>query len=84
MEGESGLRIQSVLKVVDEVPLAEDVVLELQLPVAAISEGACLVSFTMGVQLPEGPDVCPFAGNATAGTLVESRRRALVWFELAL
>ena len=68
----------------DEIPLAEGVVIESEWTVAAISEGACLVSVTMGVRFPEGPGGCPFPGKATAGALVEGRRRALRWFELAL
>ena len=83
-EGEPGLRIQTALAVVDEVPLSEGVVIESEWTVAAISDGACLVSITMGVRFPEGPGGCPFPGKATAGALVEGRRRALRWFELAL
>ena len=83
-EGEPGIRIETALEVADEVPLADGVVLESDWTVAAISEGACLVSITMGVRFPEGPGGCPFPGKATAGALVEGRRRALRWFELAL
>ena len=83
-EGEPGLRIQTAVAVLDEIPLAEGVVIESEWTVAAISEGACLVSVTMGVRFPEGPGGCPFPGKATAGALVEGRRRALRWFELAL